>query len=81
LILLSAAKYFGCIDIVRLLRRAGAVQAKDIVSDPGIYHEYGPRERDATMVEYSNGEFVRGFTEVQPFWKNHWDILYELLHD
>ena len=60
---------------------AGAVQAKDICSDPGVFHEYGPRERDESFIENFNGELDPGFTKAQPFLHNHWDLLYDILQD
>lgn len=77
----TVSEYFGCIDIIRTLQNNGALQAKSICEDPGVYGAFGPREWDQSFFDVFKDEVDRCFTEAQPFWNGHWDLLYALRHD
>jgi hypothetical protein len=79
--LFAVTEYFGCVDIIRALKEAGAVQARALCRNPGEYSGYGPREWDQSFVEEFVDEVDRSFTEAQPFWHGHWDLLYDLMDD
>ena len=74
----TVEKYFGRMEIVKALKEAGAVQARQICEDPGEYDSLGPREWDEISQQEDGNDIDPGFAKGQPFWTGHWDLLYEI---
>jgi hypothetical protein len=64
--------------VVKTLQSVGALPAKVLTSEPEEYATFEPAQWDTEFVKEFDGEVDEFLAEMQPFYENHWKLLYAL---